>query len=257
MAEVRILETSAELGVEAADFVTWVIQESLRTSGRCRLALSGGSTPRLLYEALVQASVTRQVEWSAVDWFFSDERCVPLENQASNYRLAQECLFTPLHIPFPRIFRMEGEQLDHEDAARRYEDTLRREFGLSPDHVPVFDLILLGLGDDGHTASLFSGTPALAEQGRLVVHNIAPQEPRERLTLTLPVLNHGKHVLFLISGRGKASVVKEILERETGSQPVYPAEFVKPIPGRLLWFLDRPAAAELTQSRQQVDTREE
>jgi 6-phosphogluconolactonase len=186
--------------------------------GRFRLALSGGSTPRALYRAL--AAAPGSVDWSRTDLFFGDERVVPPDDPKSNYRMARESLLEPAGVPAANVHRMAGEAPDPDAAARAYEAELRA--GAAE---PWLDLVLLGMGPDGHTASLFPGSPALDEQVRLCVPNQAPVAPVHRLTLTYPVLLGAAEVLFLITGRDKAEALRDVLgdhddRRRWPSQPI-------------------------------------
>ncbi len=254
--ELRILENGEELAREAADFVAWAGEQAIKSAGTFRLALSGGSTPRRLYTLLAEPALAGRLDWRRVAVFFGDERCVPPDHADSNFRMANETLFRPLRIAGDRIFRMRGED-EPDQAARHYEESLRREFGVPAPAWPRFDVILLGLGDDGHAASLFPGTPALSEQARLVVSNQAPQGARQRLTFTVPLINQAHAVVFLVSGRSKAPALKAVLEDRTADREKFPAKLIRPEQGRLIWFLDHAAAAELTVEKQRVVTHEE
>jgi 6-phosphogluconolactonase len=255
-AELRILENGEELAREAADFVSWTGEQAIASAGTFRLALSGGSTPKALYGLLAEQAMAKRLDWSRAAVFFGDERCVPPDHADSNFRMANETLIKPLKIPQDRVFRMHGED-EPDQAARRYEENLRKEFGVPAPAWPRFDLVLLGLGDDGHTASLFPGTPALSERKRLVVPNQAPQGARQRLTFTAPLINQARAVLFLVSGKSKAPALKAVLEGRTADPGKYPAKLILPEQGRLIWFLDRAAAAELTIEKQRVESHEE
>lgn len=254
--ELRIFDEARELAAEAADLFVWLAGQAIGRGGRFRVALSGGSTPRALYRALAEPALARRVDWTTVEFFFGDERGVPPDHPESNFGLANQALFRPLGIPEDHVFRMKGESADVESAARDYEALLRRQFHAEPPAWPHFDLILLGLGEDAHTASLFPGTPALHEQTRLVVPNRAPQGIPLRLTLTAPVVNQARTVVFLVSGSAKAEAVKHVLE-DPGDGDRWPAKLIRPAQGRLLWFLDQPAAAGLTVARQQIVSHEE
>jgi 6-phosphogluconolactonase len=252
--ELRILENAEELAREAADFVVWIGEQAVAVAGAFRLALSGGSTPRALYTLLAGPGFSKRFDWSRAAVFFGDERCVPPDHADSNFRMANETLLAPLKIAPGRVFRMRGED-DPEQAAREYEDRLRKEFGASAR--PRFDLILLGLGDDGHTASLFPRTPALGERQRLVVPNQAPQGTKQRITFTAPLINQARAVVFLVSGRSKAPALKAVLEDRAADPNEFPAKLVQPEEGRLIWFLDHAAAAELTIEKQRISSHEE
>jgi len=253
--EVRIAEDARELAQEAADLVVWLGQQAVSASGRFRVALSGGTTPRLLYETLVSPAFSGQLDWPRVEFYFGDERCVPPSHPDSNFRMAEDTLLRPLKIAPERIFRMRGEADDPNEAARSYEAVLRTQVGVPPPGWPSFDLILLGLGEDGHTASLFPGTPALEERARLVVASRAPQGVKNRITLTVPAINHARVVLFFVSGIGKAAAVRAVIEDRDAGQ--VPAKLIRPVDGRLIWFLDREAASGLAVAKQGVVSHEE
>ena len=242
---------------EAADFFIWLAGQAKEGAGPVRIALSGGSTPEALYKILATADLAARVKWQAVEFYFGDERCVPPDHPESNFRLADVTLFQPLRIDRKNIFRMEGELQDPNQGARNYEALLRRKFGGSASGWPRFDLLLLGMGDDGHTASLFPGTPALDEREHLVLANHAPRGVRDRITFTAPLINAAKIVLFLVCGASKAPAAKAVLE-DGGQDPhTFPSRLIRPSQGRLIWFLDRSAAADLSLARQQVVSHEE
>jgi len=255
-AELRILENGDELAREAADFVLWSGEQAVKQAGTFRLALSGGATPKALYALLAGSAMASRLDWRRVALFFGDERCVPPDHADSNFRMANDTLLRPLNIPQDRVFRMRGEA-EPEQAARQYEDSLRKEFDVPAPAWPRFDLILLGLGDDGHTASLFPGTPALRERQRLIVPNQAPQGTKQRLTFTAPLINQAHAVVFLVSGRSKAPALKAVLEDRAADPERYPAKLIQPDNGRLIWFLDHAAAAELPVEQQRVISHEE
>lgn len=255
--EVRIVDDAEELACEAADLFVWLGQQAITAGGRFRVALSGGSTPKVLYAMLASPAFSGQLEWPRVDLFFGDERCVPPDHPDSNFGIANESLLRPLKIAPGRVFRMRGEDSNPDQAARQYEDVIRKEFGASAPASPSFDLILLGLGDDGHTASLFAGTPALEERTRLVVANLAPRGVRNRLTLTTPAINHASTVLFLVSGISKADAVHAVLDDRDRDGGRVPAKLIRPVSGRLIWLLDRAAASALTVAKQGVVSHEE
>ncbi|MEJ5252907.1 MAG: 6-phosphogluconolactonase [Armatimonadota bacterium] len=226
---VRIADTPADLYHAVAEAIARQAQ-----GARLTLALSGGSTPRALY-ALLASEYRLRIDWSRVHLFWGDERYVPHDHPASNYRMARETLIEPLGIPDTNVHPMPTDEPDPWRAALRYEEHLREFFG----EMPRFDLILLGMGADGHTASLFPGTAALAEWERWVAVGEAPAEPRVRLTLTLPVLNSAKRVYFLVAGKDKAQMVRKVLWENA---PL-PAGMVKPEAGEVVWWLDREAAS--------------
>jgi len=211
------------------------------------MALSGGSTPKLLYGGLTSPEWRSQIQWDRVMFVFGDERCVPPEHPESNYGLAQTALFQPLGISPDQVYRMKGEMPDPAAAAREYEETLRALTACPAPEIPPLDLVLLGLGEDGHTASLFPGTTAVTEQRRLVTVGQAPKGIVSRLTLTVGVLNRATVVLFLVTGAGKAQTVRAVIEPRNQMEPALPAALVRPENGRLIWLLDRSAGASLSE----------
>jgi 6-phosphogluconolactonase len=245
--EVHVLNDDApRWASEAAAFMLSLQQRAVKDNGRFLVALSGGRTPEQLYQRLASIASTARHEWRNTHFFFGDERCVPPDHPDSNYHLAEEALFKPLHISADQIHRMKGEHPDPEVAAKDYEDVLRASTNPPPSAWPNLDLVLLGLGSDGHTASLFPGTDALKETRRWATVGHAPANPRLRLTLTLGVINHATVVLFLANGESKAAAVKAVLEPQQDGDRNLPAALVRPDRGRLIWLLDRPAAAKLT-----------
>jgi 6-phosphogluconolactonase len=223
----------------AAEFVR-LANRSVAADGRFAVALSGGSTPKSLYSLLASAEFQPQIPWTRCHFFWGDERPVPPDHPESNYRMAFESLLSRVPVPRENIHRIEAE-LEPEIAAARYEREIREFFRLSGAELPRFDLILLGLGDDGHTASLFPGNRALAETGRLVVAAYVEKLRTYRITLTLPVLNRAANIFFLVAGESKAAALRDVLQRSNN----LPARQVAPVDGRLLWFLDEAAASRL------------
>lgn len=207
--------------------------------GRFLVALSGGSTPRALHQALV-AHYRELIPWERVQIFWSDERCVPPDDKESNYRMARETLLELVPLPAENIHRMPGERTDYDAAAADYEAEIRQVFGLPPDVLLRFDLILLGMGPDGHTASLFPGTPALHETGKLVAANWVPQQHMERLTFTYPLINNARQVMFLAAGAEKAEALRDVLSGQTTIDE-RPAVGVRPVDGEVIWMVDREA----------------
>lgn len=194
--------------------------------GEFRLALSGGNTPRPVYEALAK----HRDAWSKWIFTFGDERCVPPDSPESNHRMAAKALFEKVPIPEENILRIRGEA-DPAVAAREYEDALRQRAGGQP--VYRHDLLLLGMGDDGHTASLFPGTEALKERDRWVVENFVPKFDTHRITMTYPLLNAARHVCFLVNSKGKDEVLQEVFSGKSS----YPSAAVRPTNGNLTWLL--------------------
>lgn len=243
--DIRIHSDREAEAEAAATFVLEVGKEAVRTNGRFFIALSGGTTPETLYRSLTSPAFADRFDWSRTTFFFSDERCVPPDDPRSNYALADKTLFTPLRIAPSQIYRMAGESCDPQAAASEYEQQLRLATKTSPSATPSLDLILLGLGEDGHTASLFPGAPVLRDRQRLIAATQSPKDPRNRLTMTLGVINRASMILFLVAGANKAGVVRSVLDPKTEAERQLPASLVEPEEGRLIWFLDRGAAAEL------------
>jgi 6-phosphogluconolactonase len=237
--EVRILDTAEELFQAAAAEFVGQAEHAIHHSGRFTVALSGGSTPQGLYSLLASGTIPN-IPWDKIYFFFGDERHVPPDHPDSNYRMAYESLLSKAPIPQENVFRVPAEDAAV-IAAQAYEATLKKFFALAPGEFPRFDLILLGLGPDGHTASLFPGSTGLSEHHRLVIANWVEQFKTYRISFTYPVLNHAACDLFLVEGSEKSKVVGEILNGDRQ----YPANHVNPSGGRLLWLLDRAAAAEL------------
>ena len=243
--EVRILGSAAELAREAAKVFVNRMDEALRGRGVFTVALSGGSTPRGLYSLLAsEESFRSRVVWEQIHFFWGDERPVPPDHPESNYRLADEAMLSRVPVPPDHIHRLAGENPDPARAAEQYEEVLRRFFRIGRGEFPRLDLILLGMGRDGHTASLFPGTEALREKDRLVVANWVPQLKTRRITMTLPVLNQAKWVLFLVSGEEKAKTLPAVLEEE-GEAEALPSRLIRPVNGKVMWLVDRSAAGLL------------
>ncbi|HEX7767919.1 MAG TPA: 6-phosphogluconolactonase [Nitrospira sp.] len=222
-----------------------ITDQAIQSQGSCVIALSGGSTPRALYGALTSIEWKTQCQWDRMSFLFGDERGIPPDHADSNYGLALEALFRPLGIGASQVHRMKGESADLRLAAADYERTVRALTQSPAPAIPCLDLVLLGLGEDGHTASLFPGTPALSERNQLVAVGLSPKGIPSRLTLTLGVINRATVVLFLVTGAGKAQTVRAVLQPQTQSEKALPAAQVKPEDGRLIWLLDDDAAAAL------------
>ena len=242
--EVRVQDDAAGVARAAADVFVDAAQRAVQERGRFFVALSGGSTPRALYQLLAAPPYHDQVDWSRTWVFWGDERCVPPESEESNYRMAREALLFHVPVPAHQVFRMRGELADVDAAAALYEMDLRRAFALAPGALPRFDLVLLGLGPDGHTASLFPHTAALQVRDRFVTANRVDKLNAHRLTLTAPVLNAAALVVFLVAGADKTPALTAVLDG--ARQPdEYPAQLIAPRDGQLIWLVDRAAAANL------------
>lgn len=233
---VRVFENPQELAQAAAETFVEDAARSIREKGRFAVALAGGSTPKALYE-LLATGYRDALEWRNVHVFFGDERTVPPNHEDSNYRMAHEALLS--HVPVGSVHRMRGE-LDPREAAALYEEELTAFFGDRPN----FDLVLLGMGEDGHTASLFPCTPALDARSRWAVENPVEKLDTERLTLTIPTINAARKVTFLVAGKGKAKALKEVIEGNADPRE-YPVKFIRPSE-EPTWMLDREAAALLS-----------
>ncbi|MGA7684838.1 MAG: 6-phosphogluconolactonase [Terriglobales bacterium] len=238
---IEVATTAADLFHAAAEEFSRVGRQAIGAQGRFAVALSGGSTPRSLYSLL--ASSYADFPWARTYFFFGDERHVPPTDPESNYRMVNESLFSKVAIPAQNVFRVKAENPDAAAAAADYEAQLRKFFELKPNQFPRFDLIFLGLGPDGHTASLFPDSEGLKETAKLVIANRVEKFKTDRISFTFPVLNNAAEVIFLASGSDKAEMVREVLEGKP--TPPLPAQQVQPTNGRLLWMLDESAAAKL------------
>lgn len=255
--EIRLSRDRQAWAAAAAELVQAVGQEAVAARGHFLIALSGGATPEFLYRALTSPPFVDRFDWSRTTFFFSDERCVPPDDPRSNYALANKSLFTPLHIAPSQVYRMAGESPDPQAAAIESEQQLRRATRTDAPAQPQLDLILLGLGEDGHIASLFPGTPILRDRQSMIAVTQSPKDPPTRLTMTLGVINRASVVLFLVSGAAKAGVVSAILDPKSEAERQLPASLVAPEEGRLIWLLDQAAAAELPMDRLKLTVRED
>jgi len=239
--DLRLFPSAGDLAMGSAEMVIEYLNEEIRRLGSASFVLSGGVTPRIVYDMIASPSLVSKVDWSRVHLFWGDERCVPRNAPESNYRMAEDSLLKHLSIPVRNVHRIHAEQ-PPQIAAGEYEAEIRTHFGLRAHERPEFSVVLLGLGPDGHTASLFPGNSAVAEKTRLVIGVYIEALQVSRITMTLPVINNARTVLFLVSGREKAGILREVLESET---PQYPAQLVQPSSGRLFWCVDADAAVVL------------
>jgi 6-phosphogluconolactonase len=219
---------------DAAKFILETAKNAIRDRGEFRVALAGGNTPRPVYSEWAKSG--EAAAWPQTLFTFGDERCVPPDHEQSNYRMAKECLFAPAGVAEESILRMRGE-IQPENAAREYENQLDQLANKRGEQIYQHDLILLGMGDDGHTASLFPGTAALEENKRKVVANFVPKFSSWRLTMTLPLINQALSVCFLVN----ASKNRDLIARVIAGDTQYPAARVKPASGRLIWILGETA----------------
>jgi 6-phosphogluconolactonase len=250
---IRIFADKDDLSRAAAGLIIRIAGRSIDRIGRFTVALSGGTTPRRLYELLAEPPYRNQIDWSRVQFFWGDDRSVPPTHEESDYRMAKEALLEKLPISAEQIHRIKAESSDLDAAAAEYEAEIARILGRAVGAVlqgrpPPFDLVLLGLGADGHTASLFPGTAALDETKRWVVKNPVPQLKTDRITLTVPMINAARHVLFLASGADKAPALAQVIDGPRDPKRL-PAQLIRPFTGEALWMIDRPASTLLTAHR--------
>ena len=227
----------------AAADVARIAREAIVTRGRFTIALSGGGTPRRLYGLLASEPYSSQIDWELVDIFWSDERCVPPDDPESNYRMAQEVMLSHLSIPVAQVHRMPADRPDRDAASLDYTREMQRVF--STNGIPEFDLIQLGMGPEGHTASLFPHQPSLHETQRLVMPVSVPKPPPDRLTFTPPILNAARNVLFLATGSDKADALRAVIEGPYNPDE-YPAQIVRPPNGEVTWMVDSAIAQKLS-----------
>jgi 6-phosphogluconolactonase len=245
---VSICRDAKELAARAAERIIQAAEQAVRERGRFTIALAGGSTPEKTYSLLAQPGYSSRIDWSRADLFFGDERFVPPDDPRSNYGMARRTLLSSVSVPADHVFPVPTDRPSADEAAASYAETLAAAFGVTDRRRPPrFDLILLGLGDDGHTASLFPHAPTLAERDLWVVASppgtLPP--PVDRITLTYPVLNAAREVLFLVSGEKKAAVLQEVLEGHPSPEEC-PAAAVRPSDGTVEWLVDEAAAQRLT-----------
>lgn len=227
---------------EAANYTVRVAREAIAKRGKFTFALSGGTTPGKMYALLTSEPYHSQIDWSAVHFFWSDERCVPPTDPQSNYHLAQEVLLSKLNLRPDQIHRMPADQPDRQQAATDYEAEIRKVLG---GDVPAFDLLQLGMGPEAHTASLFPHQPALREEKRLVLPVSVPKPPPDRLTFTPPLLRAARHILFLATGADKAAALHEVLEGADNPEE-YPTQgIVRQARGEVVWMVDTAIAQQI------------
>jgi 6-phosphogluconolactonase len=240
--DMHIVADPVQLALEGARFFAQQAAEAIGARGVFRVALSGGSTPRTLYRQLATPDVS--IDWAHVHLFFGDERHVPPDHADSNYRMVSEALLSHAPIPEANVHRIRTEMPDAKEAAADYEQVIRNAFRIHQGEWPRFDLVLLGMGPDGHTASLFPDTGVLQERSRLAAAVWVVSMQTWRVSLTPPVLNHARDVLFLVSGAEKAATLHAVLEGPSDPERL-PAQLIAPSEGQVHWFVDAPAAARL------------
>lgn len=241
--QIIVLETANELFVRAAEEIAHIAGEAICMHGEFTLCLTGGTTPANTYE-LLASRFQLSIDWKEVQFYWGDERCVPPDDPASNYGMADRTMLSKLNLKPAQIHRIRGEDKP-EEGARKYEEELRKNFRLQPGQFPRFDLMLLGLGDNCHILSLFPRIPAIHEQHRIAVPVEVEDKHRRRVTLTAPVANRSARVMFIVSGANKAAAVKRVIEGEDNPDDV-PAHLIAPEDGIVMWLLDQPAASQLS-----------
>lgn len=241
MSAVQVYSDAVALARAASEHLVTLATEAVSSDGRATIALSGGTTPRATYALLATTEFSARVDWPRVHVFWGDERCVPPDHPDSDYRMAREALLDHVPIPADNVHRIQAE-LGPAEAAQDYEQTLRSFF--AEPRLPRFDLILLGMGVDGHTASLFPGKESLREQTRWVVESYVEELDSWRVTLTPPVINAAAQITFLISGESKAETLRQVFMGPPQSDRL-PAQIINPENGGLLWLLDKGAAGLL------------
>ena len=243
--DIQIFENGEVVSRTAAEFMVSLVVKRLKSKKPFAVALSGGSTPKNMFVLLANdAELRNRMPWDKVHFFWGDERHVPPDHTDSNYRMTNEAMLSSVPVPPGNIHRIRAENPDAGKAAEEYEQELRRFFKLGTEQLPPFDCVFLGMGSDGHTASLFPGTKALHERKRLVVSNWIDKFQSYRITLTTPVINNADLVIFLVSGEEKADPLRIVLEGQ--KQPeLYPSQLIEPTHGRLVWLVDQAAASQL------------
>lgn len=258
-AQIRVYRDPDELALKAARLFARMADQYVLGCGRFTVALSGGSTPKAMFSVLAAEPFLDTVPWSSIYFFWGDERCVLPDHPDSNYKMTSETLLSKVPVPAENVFRIPAELEDPNHAAEEYTSTLTRYFlagpganrtGTAPlSKVPRFDLVFLGMGPDGHTASLFPHSAALQAGNKIAVANYVEKFKAHRITLTAATINNARNVTFLAAGEDKAETLKNVLE---GShQPdVYPSQLIRPSNGTLLWMVDQAAASLLTEFKQ-------
>jgi 6-phosphogluconolactonase len=247
--EVIIYPDGNAVARRAAEEFLRVATEAVAQRGSFTVALAGGSTPKALYSLLVSDPAFRgNLPWERLNFFFGDERHVPPDNDQSNFRMANESLFSQAPVPPTQIFRIRAEYPDAEKAALEYEQALRAYFKVKEGEYPRFDLVLLGMGDEGHTLSLFPGTKALHASNRAVVRNWVGKLFTDRITLTAPAANQANRVIFMVTRADKAPALKAVLEGPYEPDQL-PAQLIQPASGKLLWLVDQAAGSMLASGR--------
>lgn len=250
----RVYQDADELALKAARYFARLADQYVIGSGHFTVAFSGGSTPKAMFTLLAAEPFLETIPWSSIYLFQVDERCVPVDHQDSNYRMMQETLLSKTPVKAENIFRIPAEKPDHDEAAEEYSNTLRMFFLTGPGatktgtaplaQLPRFDLIFLGMGADGHTASLFPGTAALNAGEKIAVTNYVEKLGAHRITLTAATINNARNVTFVAAGADKAATLKEVIEGPHRPD-TFPSQLIRPGNGSLFWMVDQAAAAQL------------
>ncbi len=247
---IRRFKDKKELSEAAAEFITTKIEEKLRSAPFFSIALSGGSTPKMLHQILASKAYSKRIDWEKIIVFFGDERFVPLDNPDNNGRMALDTLLNLVDIRRENVHLIPTENLSPEDAALKYQETLKKAFPCQKNGFPesTFDLIILGMGEDGHTLSLFPGYKEVILEDKKWCESLwLEKQKMYRITITHPVANHAGTILFLVSGKDKAPALKEVLTGE--DDPVkYPAQIIRPLKGEIDWFVDEDAYSLLRET---------
>jgi len=243
MANRNIYEDLDQLSTAAALSIAKLINSANEMGRPFSIALSGGSTPKRLHQCLTRSPTMETIKWGGVKLYFGDERTVEPDHEQSNYLMAKTTLFDQLPIPSENIYRIPAELEDHQKAADLYQQTIIETLSKSEEGIPIFDLVLLGIGDDGHIASLFPNTPILTETASFVSPVYVPKLDTWRISITYPVINHAKNIFILAAGTNKADIINDVLG-STNKDNVYPVQRIQP-KGELSWYLDRAAAKHI------------
>lgn len=244
---VEIVEPRVYIAV-VADEIVASIRDAISDHGRCSIALSGGSTPGAIYRALSRPPSVNDVEWDKVDMYWGDERWVPLDHTSSNYRMTQETLLAHIPQPGPRIHHVRTDLESPEEGAKDYEEQIRKAEGAAAGEIPVFDIVLLGVGEDGHTASIFPKSPVIHEKSAKLCFAVEHPEGGYRVTMSPGLLFSARRVMFIVKGESKADIVSHILEGSASVEET-PALLYREATGRVSWFLDSSAALKLDKAR--------